>query len=414
MRRPRGRGVAALVAILALSVAAGAEAKKKKHHKKHKTPAGKSSHGKAEPAEPAEPEEQTTRPGGAARRRPPPRGTRRPRRAGAGLPAKRARRADPPRPKHAAATAEAEPEGEFALPALDLVVGAGAMFRSLSWNQDVTSSFAPYSLSPGPQLRLAVEAFPAAFATSGFAANVGLFGAFNYGVAVTSKVQSTGMKLTTSFRDFLVGVKVRLPFGNVVPYASAAYGGQSFRLGGQDPPHGAGRRLQVPSIRLGRPLLGHARHRCRWGRSVRRGDRPRQGHRGHRLPGLFASSQRICGRSRGFHRRALGRTLWAAFRGRLSSIRHLGQQPHAPMRCGWAVRPTATSPDGARWSSFSTGSVARQRRRAKRKRSRRPRRPRGVARRSPSRDRSNRRQARQRARRTSETRVGRGEPHRGP
>ncbi len=259
MRRPRGRGVAALIAILALSLAGGAEAKKKKNHKKHKTPwgkASKSSHRKAAPAHPAEPEEQTTpRPGGGEKKAAPEEnapveesGSQSEGRSEGKSEGRTEKTTGGKkvgasgRPKHVDAdTAEAEPEGAFALPALDVVVGAGAVFRNLSWNQDVTSSFAPYKLSPGPELRLAIETFPAAFATTGFAANVGLFGAFNYGVAVTSKVQSTGMKLTTSFQDFLIGVKVRLPFGNLVPYASAAYGGQSFRLSGQNP-------LTVPSV----------------------------------------------------------------------------------------------------------------------------------------------------------------------
>ena len=48
---------------------------------------------------------------------------------------------------------------------------------------------------------------------------------------------------------------------------------------------------------------------------------------------------------------------WAAFWGRLPSVRHQRQQPHEPIRCGWAVPPTAMSRDGAGWSSFSTGLV---------------------------------------------------------
>jgi hypothetical protein len=120
-----------------------------------------------------------------------------------------------------------------ALPAFTFGVGGRALFRKLSWHQDVQPRQPPYSLSPGPELALWFEAFPAAFVSDHFAANLGLFGAFDNGFGVTSTATSaaaTPIKLTTKFRDFLVGVKVRLPLGAVAPYLSVAYGAQSFSL----------------------------------------------------------------------------------------------------------------------------------------------------------------------------------------
>src|SRR5262249_3407332 len=38
------------------------------------------------------------------------------------------------------------------------------------------------------------------------------------------------MKLTTKYQDFLAGLKVRVPFGNFVPYLAGAYGMQKFSL----------------------------------------------------------------------------------------------------------------------------------------------------------------------------------------
>ena len=79
---------------------------------------------------------------------------------------------------------------------------------------------------------ISFEAYPAAFASAGFAANVGLFGGFSYGFGVTSKT-SNGTQLTTKLQDFTVGLKLRIPLGMLVPYVSVAYGAQSFRLEGQ-------------------------------------------------------------------------------------------------------------------------------------------------------------------------------------
>ena len=49
-------------------------------------------------------------------------------------------------------------------------------------------ALAPYSLSPGPEVGVWLEVYPAAFATDGFAANIGLFGRFNYGFGAQSKL----------------------------------------------------------------------------------------------------------------------------------------------------------------------------------------------------------------------------------
>jgi hypothetical protein len=113
---------------------------------------------------------------------------------------------------------------------------------------------APYSLSPGPQLGLWLEAFPAAFATDGFAGNIGVFGHFNLGFGASSK-DPAGNMLTTKYQDFLAGVKVRVPFGGFQPYLAVGYGVQTFLLDPAAPTRpnfnygllflGAGARMQV-------------------------------------------------------------------------------------------------------------------------------------------------------------------------
>ena len=108
------------------------------------------------------------------------------------------------------------------------------MFRTLRWNEDM-GALAPYTLSPGPEVGAWLEAYPAAFATDGFAANIGLFGSFNYGIGAQSKLPS-GTMLTTKYQDFLAGVKVRIPLGMIIPYVAGAYGMQKFHLEPADPP----------------------------------------------------------------------------------------------------------------------------------------------------------------------------------
>ena len=53
-------------------------------------------------------------------------------------------------------------------------------------------ALAPYSLSPGPEASAWLEAYPAAFATDGFAANIGLFGSFDYGIRRRSRRLPSG------------------------------------------------------------------------------------------------------------------------------------------------------------------------------------------------------------------------------
>ena len=138
----------------------------------------------------------------------------------------------PSRKSAEAAPAEEEEESSASSaavgPALTLGVGGQALFRRLDWNQD-RARLPPYALSPGPQASLWLEAYPAAMFSKGFAGNVGVFGDFNLGFGVTSTT-TDGAKLTTKFQDFLAGVKVRLPVNAFTPYASVAYGAQSFRL----------------------------------------------------------------------------------------------------------------------------------------------------------------------------------------
>jgi hypothetical protein len=116
------------------------------------------------------------------------------------------------------------------LPALEFGVGAKAMFRQLAWTSDARAAgLGPYNLTPGPETGAWLEFYPAAFGSQGFAANVGLFGRFDYGFGVATTL-ANGSDVATSFRDYLGGIKVRIPNGSFIPNVSVAYGQQVFEI----------------------------------------------------------------------------------------------------------------------------------------------------------------------------------------
>jgi hypothetical protein len=138
--------------------------------------------------------------------------------------------------KRAAAPASQEEPSEgpaVAGTALEVGLGGAAMFRNLVWTSDgAAAQLGPYSLSPGPEAGLWLEFYPAAFVTSGFASNVGLYARYAYGFGVTSKLQS-GVDASTSYQDFVAGIKVRLPLGTFTPYGTVSYGEQQFSVAPQ-------------------------------------------------------------------------------------------------------------------------------------------------------------------------------------
>jgi len=142
------------------------------------------------------------------------------------------------RPKTVDETVEtkASEESSDASPqsALEFGLGFKALFRSLAWTQPDgrAAGLGPYSLSPGPQTGLWLEFYPAAFGSSGFAANVGVIASFNYGFGVATTLANDDV-VETKFRDFLAGVKLRVPFGGFVPNLSLAYGQQVFSIAQQ-------------------------------------------------------------------------------------------------------------------------------------------------------------------------------------
>jgi hypothetical protein len=114
-------------------------------------------------------------------------------------------------------------------PALEVGLGGKALFRNFVWSGGSAAGLGPYALTPGPETAAWLEFYPAAFGTSGFAANVGLLARFNYGFGTATTLANNDVVATT-FRDYLAGLKLRIPFGTVIPNLSLAYGQQLFQI----------------------------------------------------------------------------------------------------------------------------------------------------------------------------------------
>lgn len=233
---PRRNGVARalafFIALVVLFVSLSAEAKKKKGGKKHKTPATKSKGAAAAPDTSSDADDASDEKSSSS---------------GADEEVEKPKPAPPPEPvgdedavpKKAAKpkpAPEKEAEGAGGGPiALRIGVGGRALFRQVRWTDD-GGALAPYTLSPGPEASVWLEAYPAAFATDGFAANIGIFGRFDYGFGASSKTPPpANQTLTTKYQDFLAGLKIRIPLGMVLPYVAGAYGMQKFALEPFDP-----------------------------------------------------------------------------------------------------------------------------------------------------------------------------------
>jgi hypothetical protein len=129
-----------------------------------------------------------------------------------------------------ASKASEESDDESPAPALEFGLGAKALFRQLAWTSDARAAgLGPYSLTPGPETSAWFEFYPAAFGTSGFAGNVGLFGRLDYGFGVATTLANNN-NVATKFRDFMAGLKVRIPLGMMIPNISVAYGQQTFEI----------------------------------------------------------------------------------------------------------------------------------------------------------------------------------------
>jgi hypothetical protein len=127
-----------------------------------------------------------------------------------------------------ASQVDAKAGGRGLPPALEAGIRLGAVYRRLSWSQVSSGTLVPYSVSPAPEVGVRVEFYPAALVGRDFGANLGALLAFDRGFG--GSVQGPTGEVSAIFQDFLLGLKIRFPFGFFIPHASVSYGGQVFKF----------------------------------------------------------------------------------------------------------------------------------------------------------------------------------------
>ena len=110
-------------------------------------------------------------------------------------------------------------------------MGAKALFRQLAWTSDARAAgLGPYSLTPGPETGAWLEFYPAAFGSLGLRRQRRPRSAASTTASASATTLANGNDVATKFRDFLAGIKVRIPFGTFIPNVSVAYGQQTFEI----------------------------------------------------------------------------------------------------------------------------------------------------------------------------------------
>jgi hypothetical protein len=134
---------------------------------------------------------------------------------------------------------------EGGLVAFELAAGPRVMHRTFDFHDplsDYQRTLTPpnaYQLPAGPVPFIQGAIYPAAFATRGFAANIGVIGSFEKLVATKTNGQST------LGQAFDAGVRVRVPVGGSEIGFAGAYGQHVFKLVTVDPGPGTG---SVPNV----------------------------------------------------------------------------------------------------------------------------------------------------------------------
>ena len=142
-------------------------------------------------------------------------------------------------------------EGGAAPAAVELAVGPRIIHRSFSFNDPLSnynpSAAKPYSyvLPGGPAPFVTLGLYPAAFATRGFASNIGLVASYEK-LLGTKTMAADGSTFTTFAQQFEVGARVRVPLGGNEVGVSGTYGKQAFHVSESDPGPGAG--SSVPNV----------------------------------------------------------------------------------------------------------------------------------------------------------------------
>ncbi len=126
--------------------------------------------------------------------------------------------------------------------ALRLGVGLRLFNRRFGYRDDLFDALSTYYLPLGPAIAADLELYPAAFVTSGFAANIGLYGAFDYAVGIASRAED-GTRYGTTAINLKVGLVGRIPISVLTVQPSIGFSRQVYSISSS-----TGVKPNIPSV----------------------------------------------------------------------------------------------------------------------------------------------------------------------
>jgi len=137
-----------------------------------------------------------------------------------------------PNKPETSAPEESAPAAPSGLAWLDVELGAGALNRSFTFNQNLTNNVFPYTLGAGPILVGSAVVYLDPL-VGGLIGNLGLEGEIEQGVGISSNLESGRGTLTTLVHDFAGGLRYRFPFAVAdEAYVSGTVGEDAFTFSG--------------------------------------------------------------------------------------------------------------------------------------------------------------------------------------
>ncbi|MBL8955332.1 MAG: hypothetical protein JNK82_31450 [Myxococcaceae bacterium] len=126
--------------------------------------------------------------------------------------------------------------------ALRLGVGLRLFNRRFGYRDDLFDALSTYYLPLGPAIGADLELYPAAFLTSGFAANFGLYGAFDYAVGIASRAED-GTRYGTTAINLKTGLIIRIPISILTIQPSFGFSRQVYSISSS-----TGVKPNIPSV----------------------------------------------------------------------------------------------------------------------------------------------------------------------
>jgi hypothetical protein len=134
--------------------------------------------------------------------------------------------------------------------------GVRAFNRSLTWKDDIFTRMPKYVLPMGPAIAVEAEFFPLALVTKGALAGLGIEGAFENAVGISSTDKTTGDIYTTSAMRFRAGAVFAAPIDRFTLSGHAGWSMQSYGFSATSTGATPVARVNIPNVRYGTVRAG--------------------------------------------------------------------------------------------------------------------------------------------------------------